>query len=178
VRLLFVCTGNTCRSPMAEGLASKILQRLKLTEKIDVFSAGIAALPGAPASSEAHSVLFRQGLDLSGHKARQLTKEMINDADLILTMTAAQKQLLQEFFPDMAEKIFIVKEFSEATNSSCSCCRFSSQRIAAAKSVSLSIRYLSIRSTLLFLHYSYLEQWQYFSSMALILAILFSWRPP
>jgi protein-tyrosine-phosphatase len=113
VRLLFVCTGNTCRSPMAEGLASKILQRLKLTEKIDVFSAGIAALPGAPASSEAHSVLFRQGLDLSGHKARQLTKEMINDADLILTMTAAQKQLLQEFFPDMAEKIFIVKEFAE-----------------------------------------------------------------
>jgi protein-tyrosine-phosphatase len=98
---------------MAEALASKVLTSLNLTEKIQIFSAGIAAFPCAPVSDEAHSVLSGQGLDLSGHKARQLTEEMVNDADLILTMTAAQKQLLQDLFPDMAKKIFIVKEFAE-----------------------------------------------------------------
>lgn len=113
VLLLFVCTGNTCRSPMAETLASKMVSSLNLTENIRISSAGIAAFPGAPASDEAHAVLSGQGLDLSGHQARQLTEEMINDADLILTMTADQKQLLQDLFPDMAEKVFIVKEFAE-----------------------------------------------------------------
>lgn len=115
MRLLFVCTGNTCRSLMAEFLASKILRHLNLEDKFEVSSAGLAAFPGAPASPGACAVLSREGIDVSDHRARQLTEEMVHSADLILTMTAAQKQHLVDLFPEDAEKIFILKEFAQGS---------------------------------------------------------------
>ncbi|HHV34902.1 MAG TPA: low molecular weight protein arginine phosphatase [Syntrophomonadaceae bacterium] len=116
MRLLFVCTGNTCRSLMAEGLASKIINRLNLVGKLEVASAGLAAFPGAPASSGARSVLSREGIDVSEHQAKQLTEDMLYNADVILTMTAVQKQHLTDLFPEVAEKIFILKEFAQGSS--------------------------------------------------------------
>lgn len=113
MRVLFVCTGNTCRSLMAEGLATKVLRRLNLADKIEVESAGLAAFPGMPASSEALQVLAEEGLDFSKHKARQLTGEIVSQADLILTMTTAQKRRLLELFPEASGKVFILKELAE-----------------------------------------------------------------
>lgn len=84
-RLLFVCSGNTCRSPLAEGLARRAIAELGLTN-VEVSSAGTSAWEGAPASDGALLIGMERGIDLSAHRARQVTGEMVNGADLILAM--------------------------------------------------------------------------------------------
>jgi protein-tyrosine phosphatase len=95
VNFLLVCTGNTCRSPMAEGLLRRLLaehlgcNEAELTERgYHIESAGTAGLEGMAASQPAVEVLRRRGIDLSGHRGSALTLESIQRADYILTMTA------------------------------------------------------------------------------------------
>jgi protein-tyrosine phosphatase len=85
-RLLFVCTGNTCRSPMAEAIARELASDRGWAH-VQVGSAGVAAFDGSPASGGALRAAEAHGLDLSGHRARRLTHEQAHGADLILTMS-------------------------------------------------------------------------------------------
>lgn len=103
---LVVCTGNTCRSPMGEGLlAQRIAERLgvsmaSLEEKgVTVMSAGIAAMPGSPAADQAIEVMRQVGVDISQHQSQPITGRLAKFADLILTMTNGHRQALISHWP-------------------------------------------------------------------------------
>lgn len=85
MRLLFVCTGNTCRSPLAEAIARKVAVERGLSD-VEVASAGTSAWDGAPASDGALLVGMERRLDLSSHRAQSLTRRLVEGSDLILVM--------------------------------------------------------------------------------------------
>lgn len=105
MRVLFVCTGNTCRSSMAEAI-------LKSHGKFEVRSAGVAADPGSKASPQAMRVVSARGLDLSQHRASLIDQAAVDWADLILTMTGRHKAAVLERFPAAGEKVYTLKEFA------------------------------------------------------------------
>ncbi len=94
-RVLLVCSGNTCRSPMAEALLKQALEGAGVTG-VDVESAGVGAWEGAPVSEGAYLVLLERGLDVSGHRARLLTPELVAQSDLILAMGRIQLGKVRE----------------------------------------------------------------------------------
>ena len=107
MNILFVCTGNTCRSPMAASLMNKIAQDEGLDIRIE--SAGIFAEEGSPASPEAFVTMKKYDIDLLGHHAQQINSELIEKSDIILTMTQGQKML----FGDVsANKVYTVCEYA------------------------------------------------------------------
>lgn len=96
-QMLFVCTGNTCRSPMAQA----IYNALTNPQQTRAASAGLMALPGAPASAQAiEAVQALMGADLSAHRARLLTPQMVREADCILCMSDAHAQAVREMADD------------------------------------------------------------------------------
>src|SRR5262249_9203424 len=105
--ILFVCTGNTCRSPMAEGLCKKLLaERVGCRPEelagrgFHVLSAGLTAFPGGKAASEAVEVGHEFGVDLSGHLSQLLTEELMTLADQIFVMTRGHERALTAQFPN------------------------------------------------------------------------------
>lgn len=112
--ILFVCTGNTCRSPMAEVLFRREWIKLGCTNKVKVASAGLAALPGEKASANARELMHCEGVDLESHITAALDRETVDSASLILAMTGAQREMITERFPLAAAKTFLLKEFAGA----------------------------------------------------------------
>jgi len=111
MKILFVCSGNTCRSPMALALARELARRNNL-KNIEFGSAGLTAFDGAPISSLANEVLKKRGIDFSFHRAKSLEKKEIEEADLILTMTKAQKEEILRRFPQAASKTKMLMEYA------------------------------------------------------------------
>ncbi|MBV7505186.1 low molecular weight protein arginine phosphatase [Bacillus sp. sid0103] len=105
-RILFVCTGNTCRSPMAEAILKN-----KQLDRVEVRSAGIYAATGSEASAHAKKVLDDNGI-AHNHRSSLLTRDEVAWADLILTMTSSHKMAILQQYPDMGEKVFTLKEYS------------------------------------------------------------------
>jgi len=111
--ILFVCTGNTCRSPLAEGIARHELEQ-RGWANVEVASAGLAAHAGAGASEFAVSVAARHGVSLDAHRSRPLTPEMVEWADLVLAMGPSHVSGVQRL--GGAEKVLTLGDFASGTD--------------------------------------------------------------
>ena len=108
-KILLVCTGNICRSPLAAALLQRALAERGI-EGIDVSSAGTGAWDGAPVSEGAYLVGLERGLDLSAHRARLLTRELVEQADLVLTMARHHRARVDELGGE--GRVFVLGEYA------------------------------------------------------------------
>jgi protein-tyrosine-phosphatase len=109
--ILFVCTGNSCRSVMAEGLMRKTLKEIGKGH-IKVQSAGISAIEGYEPTDETIGVMRKAGIDVSGHKSRQVTEALIRSSDLILVMEHKHKEFIESLVPGAKGKTHLLREFN------------------------------------------------------------------
>ena len=109
-RLLFVCSGNTCRSPLAAVHARSIVGERGVP--VTVASAGISAVDGGPASGHAQTVAVMEGGSLEGHRSSQIDAGLLAAADLILTMTAAHRDSLHRQWPQDRDRVMTLGEAS------------------------------------------------------------------
>lgn len=109
MNLLFVCSGNTCRSPLAEALARKIAASRGIDD-IAVSSAGTNAVENVPATDEALLVGMERGLDLTGHRSRQLTPAIVSEADLIFVMTPGHLEQVKQM--GGRGKVHVIDEYA------------------------------------------------------------------
>lgn len=106
--ILFVCTANVCRSPMAMAIFRKLVQAEG--EDWQVASAGTWAIDGMSVTPKARLVLENQGIDISDHRSQQINRNLIDSFDLILTMERSQKEALIAEFPHKANRIYLLSE--------------------------------------------------------------------
>ncbi len=113
VSVLYVCTGNICRSPLAEALLQDFAARHGASGQLQVSSAGTHALPGNPATAEAKEAGRRWGLDLSRHRAREVTPQIAARPDIILAAAQHHQDWLRRRFPQHENKVYLAMLFPQ-----------------------------------------------------------------
>jgi protein-tyrosine-phosphatase len=108
--ILLVCTANMCRSPMAEGLLRRKLEREGLAHEFRVASAGVWTLDGRPATESAVMVMAELGVDIRAHRSRLLTEEIMEEAALVLTMTHSHAEAIRAEFPQHRRRVMLLSE--------------------------------------------------------------------
>lgn len=109
--ILFVCIGNICRSPFAQGLFTKLMHQEEF-KGFHAESAGLLALPGNSATFLAQKVAAEYGVDMDGHKAKRISRELVDWSDLVLVMEKSHKDELMADFPEATEKTFLIRRFA------------------------------------------------------------------
>lgn len=110
MKIMFICTGNICRSAMAHWLLKKKLEERNI-KNVEVYSAGIYAVEGDTSTYEAIEVMEEYGIDLKKHRATKVQNSNIKDMDIILCMTLSHKRDLIYMYPELKEKIYTLKEY-------------------------------------------------------------------
>ncbi len=110
--VLFVCTGNVCRSPMAAGLFYDKLVREKADGLVRIRSAGVWALEGLAASAYARQVMSERNLDIHSHRGRNITQQDVDEADLILVMTQRHKEIIRRDTTGAEGKVHLLTEMA------------------------------------------------------------------
>lgn len=110
MNILFVCAGNTCRSPMAEAMMKKKVAERGL-DYVSCTSAGTHVWPGDKASADTVSEMASRGIDLEGRPAQQLNADLVSQADVILTMTEGVSQAVWNLFPDATGKVSTLGDY-------------------------------------------------------------------
>lgn len=114
MRIIFICTGNTCRSPMAEGILKDFAMKADLD--ITVQSAGIHATSNNVAAKFAIEAMKDIGIDINNHKSDQVNSELLDKTDLVLTMSNSHKKQIISQYPIMKDKVFLLNEFAFGVN--------------------------------------------------------------
>ena len=109
-KILVVCTGNACRSPMAEGFLKK---SLKSEDGFEIVSVGITAVSGFQPTKEAIEAMKEEGIDISSYASKPFTNNVAQSADIILVMSEVHKNFILHNIPDLRNKVFLYKEFAD-----------------------------------------------------------------
>ena len=114
IKIMYICTGNICRSAMAHAMLEKEIENKKLENKIKVFSCGTLAEDGEHASYNAIEAMEYYNIDLRLHRAVNIKNSKIKEMDIILCATRKHKIFVTQNYPELKEKIFTIKEFANS----------------------------------------------------------------